>query len=91
MRWLDFAVTLNTQAFDRAVNRGRATASPHFEVEAMTRQTEARAIKDDEIDLREILGTILDRKWLIAAVTGLFFVVGTLYALLATPDRKSVV
>lgn len=85
MRWLDFAVTLNTQAFDRAVNRGRATASPHFEVEAMTRQTEARAIKDDEIDLREILGTILDRKWLIAAVTGLFFVVGTLYALLATP------
>ncbi|MFV7512135.1 polysaccharide biosynthesis tyrosine autokinase [Stenotrophomonas geniculata] len=51
----------------------------------MKKPTEARAVKDDEIDIREVLGAVLDRKWLIASVTGAFFVVGVLYALLATP------
>lgn len=40
---------------------------------------------DDEIDLRALLGTLLDHKWLIAIVTGTFFVLGVGYALLATP------
>jgi len=57
----------------------------YSEVEAMKKPTEARAVKDDEIDIREVLGAVLDRKWLIASVTGAFFVVGVLYALLATP------
>ncbi len=41
--------------------------------------------RDDEIDLRALLGTLMGRKWLIIAVTGVFFVVSVLYAMLATP------
>lgn len=41
--------------------------------------------RDDEIDLGELLGTLIDHKWLIAMVTGVFFVVALAYALLATP------
>lgn len=40
---------------------------------------------DDEIDLGELLGTLIDHKWLIGIVTGLFFVISVAYALLATP------
>ena len=40
---------------------------------------------DDEIDLGELLGTLIDHKWLIAIVTGIFFIVGVAYAVLATP------
>lgn len=46
---------------------------------------ESRVPKDDEIDLRELLGVLLDRKWLIIVATAFFFVVGVLYALLARP------
>lgn len=41
--------------------------------------------RDDEIDLGELLGTLIDHKWLIIIVTGIFFVVSVAYALLATP------
>jgi len=40
---------------------------------------------DDEIDLGELLGTLLDHRWLIIIVTGAFFVISVAYALLATP------
>jgi tyrosine-protein kinase Etk/Wzc len=40
---------------------------------------------DDTIDLNALLGTLLDHKWLIVAVTGAFFVAGVLYTMLATP------
>ncbi|HEX7339850.1 MAG TPA: polysaccharide biosynthesis tyrosine autokinase [Rhodanobacteraceae bacterium] len=40
---------------------------------------------DDEIDLRELLGTLWDRRWLIGIVTGIFLVVSLAYAILATP------
>jgi len=40
---------------------------------------------DDEIDLGELLGTLIDHRWLIIIVTGLFFVISVAYALLATP------
>lgn len=40
---------------------------------------------DDEIDLGELLGTLVDHKWLIILVTGIFFVISVAYALLATP------
>src|SRR5215467_1358737 len=43
------------------------------------------AQQDDEIDLRELLGTLLDHKWLIGIVTGVFFVLSVGYALLSTP------
>lgn len=46
---------------------------------------ESRVAKDDEIDLRELLGVLFDRKWLIILATALFFVAGVLYALLARP------
>lgn len=40
---------------------------------------------NDEIDLRELLGTLLDHKWLIGIVTGVFLVASVAYALLAAP------
>ncbi|AWH51204.1 tyrosine-protein kinase [Stenotrophomonas sp. SAU14A_NAIMI4_5] len=51
----------------------------------MTKQTDARVAKDDEVDLRELLGTLLDRKWWIIGATALFFIVSAAYALIAAP------
>jgi tyrosine-protein kinase Etk/Wzc len=39
----------------------------------------------DDIDLRELLGTVLDHKWIIAAFVTVFTVAGLAYALLAAP------
>ena len=39
----------------------------------------------DEIDLLGLFGTLVDHKWLIAAITGAFMVTGAAYAVLATP------
>ena len=41
--------------------------------------------RDEEIDLGELLGTLIDHKWLIGIVTGVFLVLSVAYALLATP------
>ncbi|MBD8872843.1 polysaccharide biosynthesis tyrosine autokinase [Rhodanobacter sp. DHB23] len=41
--------------------------------------------RDDEIDLNALLGTVLDHKWLLIAVTSCFFVFSVAYAILATP------
>ena len=51
----------------------------------MKKQMEPRVPKDDEIDLRELLGVLIDRKWWIIASTAIFFVLGVTYALLAPP------
>ncbi|PQO99708.1 tyrosine-protein kinase [Pseudomonas frederiksbergensis] len=40
---------------------------------------------NDEIDLLGLFGTLIDHKWLIAAITGAFMVTGAAYAVLATP------
>lgn len=40
---------------------------------------------DDEIDLAALLGTLLDHRWLIIAVTAVGFVLSVIYALVATP------
>ncbi|WP_367372060.1 polysaccharide biosynthesis tyrosine autokinase [Pseudomonas lini] len=40
---------------------------------------------NDEIDLLGLFGTLIDHKWLIAAVTGAFMVAGVAFAVLATP------
>jgi tyrosine-protein kinase Etk/Wzc len=40
---------------------------------------------DDEIDLGAMLGTLVDSKWLILVITGLFMLCSVAYALLATP------
>jgi tyrosine-protein kinase Etk/Wzc len=53
----------------------------------MNQPTHAAPIVDDgdEIDLRELFGILLDNKWLIVAVTGLFLLLSLGYALLAAP------
>jgi tyrosine-protein kinase Etk/Wzc len=43
----------------------------------------------DEIDLRELLGTLVDHRWLILGITGAFFVISVAYALLATPIYRA--
>ncbi|WP_417530267.1 polysaccharide biosynthesis tyrosine autokinase [Marinobacter lipolyticus] len=44
---------------------------------------------DDEIDLLALFGTLWDSRWLIAAFTLAFTVMGVAYALLATPVYKA--
>lgn len=41
--------------------------------------------EDDQIDLERLFGALLDHKWWIAGITGLFSVLGVAYAILATP------
>lgn len=43
------------------------------------------ARQDDEIDLRQLLGTLIDHMWLIVIVTTVFLVASAAYAVLATP------
>ena len=40
---------------------------------------------EDEIDLRDIIGTLLENKWLIILITTIAFVIGTVKATLETP------
>lgn len=42
-------------------------------------------IQNDELDPSALLGTLLDRKWLIGAVTAICLIVSALYAVFATP------
>jgi len=56
----------------------------------MTKETSARpAREDDEIDLRELLGVVIDRKWWILGTTFLFALVGATYAILAPPVYRA--
>jgi len=43
----------------------------------------------DEIDLRHLLGALVDHKWLIVGVTGAFLAASVAYALLATPVYRA--
>ena len=43
------------------------------------------AARDEDIDLRAMLGTLLDNKWLIASITIVFLLISVLYSVLATP------
>lgn len=43
----------------------------------------------DEIDLLALVGTLIDYRWLIVSVTGVFAIVGIAYALLATPVYRA--
>ncbi|MHC1653583.1 polysaccharide biosynthesis tyrosine autokinase [Stenotrophomonas maltophilia] len=56
----------------------------------MTTDTRSPAQDDaDEIDLRQLLGTLVDHRWWIAGITGTFFVIAVAYALLATPIYRA--
>jgi tyrosine-protein kinase Etk/Wzc len=43
------------------------------------------APRDDEINLRELLGALLDRKWAVVTIIGVCFVMCLAYAVLGTP------
>lgn len=43
----------------------------------------------DEVDLRKIIGNILDNVWLIIGVTAIFTVMGVVYSLFSTPIYKA--
>jgi tyrosine-protein kinase Etk/Wzc len=47
------------------------------------------ATADDNIHLSEWIDILIDRKWLVAAVTALALVLGSIYALLSTPIYQS--
>lgn len=53
----------------------------------MTEQTPVLSSRDhdDEIDLRELLGTLMGARWVIAGFTGAAFALGVLYTEVATP------
>ncbi len=56
----------------------------------MTNPTGARMVRnEDEIDLRELAGILIDRKWWIVGVTAACFVLGVAYALLAPPVYRA--
>lgn len=45
--------------------------------------------RSDEIELGRLIGTLLDNKWLIIAVTLLFSIVGVVYSLFSTPIYRA--
>ncbi|WP_114193559.1 tyrosine-protein kinase Wzc [Edaphovirga cremea] len=45
--------------------------------------------RDEEIDFRRILGSIIDNKWLIVAITTICIMIGIIYVMIATPIYKS--
>ncbi|QWT20725.1 polysaccharide biosynthesis tyrosine autokinase [Bacillus sp. NP157] len=47
--------------------------------------TNSSSQRDDDIDLSELVGALLDQRWLIIGITAFFFVVSVAYAILATP------
>jgi len=47
------------------------------------------ATDDDDINLSEWIDILIDRKWLVAAVTGLSLALGVAYALVSTPIYQS--
>ncbi|KAF1017381.1 MAG: Tyrosine-protein kinase wzc [Stenotrophomonas maltophilia] len=56
----------------------------------MTTDTRTAATEgSDDIDLRQLLGTLIDHKWWIAGFTSAFFVAAVAYALLATPIYRA--
>lgn len=51
--------------------------------------TQTSAQQDEEIDLRDLLGTLIDHKWLIVTITSLCFVASVAYAVLSTPIYRA--
>jgi tyrosine-protein kinase Etk/Wzc len=47
--------------------------------------TRMDALNEDEIDLGEYIATLIDARWLIAAIAGIVLAIGVVYALVATP------
>src|SRR5690606_38428610 len=72
------------------VTVARATPLPTDGMKQMGKETTAATSgTEDEIDLRELVGVLIDRKWWILATTALFFVLSVAYALLAPPVYRA--
>jgi tyrosine-protein kinase Etk/Wzc len=50
-----------------------------------TAREQSPSPRDEEIDLNALLGTLMDHKWFVIAVTSVFFVLSAAYAVLAAP------
>jgi len=57
----------------------------------MTTQDARNNLQEDaqEIDLRQLLGTLVDQKWWILGITGAFFAASVAYAILAKPIYRA--
>ncbi len=55
----------------------------------MTKEAADAPLRSDEIDLRELLGVLIDRKWLIAGITAAFLVLAAVYVMVATPIYRA--
>ncbi|HCD1312324.1 TPA: tyrosine-protein kinase, partial [Klebsiella pneumoniae subsp. pneumoniae] len=53
------------------------------------KQSNSISSKNDEIDLRKIIGTLIDDKWLIASIIGVFTAVSLIYTVIAQPIYRS--
>ncbi|MGM0512477.1 MAG: tyrosine-protein kinase Wzc [Pseudomonadota bacterium] len=49
----------------------------------------SKSEKSDEIDLRRLLGELIDNRWLIIGVISIFLTVGVIYCLFATPIYRA--
>jgi tyrosine-protein kinase Etk/Wzc len=54
-----------------------------------TEKNKSTAVSNDEIDLRHLIGTLLDGKWIIVGFTMVFAIVGVAIALLSTPIYRA--
>lgn len=52
-------------------------------------QMRMQEIADDEIDLREYLGVIIEARWLVLGITAAVFAIGLLYIIAAAPIYRS--
>ena len=57
----------------------------------MNTEVRSASTQDDveEIDLRQLLGTLIDHKWWIVAITAVFAIAASAYALFATPIYRA--
>lgn len=71
------------------MNTPAATTSSAARAGQPAASSTAKADDDDVINLSEWIDILIDRKWLVAAVTALALVLGVAYALLSTPIYQS--
>ncbi|OAN13532.1 tyrosine protein kinase [Photobacterium jeanii] len=56
---------------------------------SITQNLPPKQTESDEIDLGKLFGILVDRSWMIVAITAIFTIAGVCYALLATPIYKA--
>lgn len=69
--------------------RGEPNFNTTIKIMTDSRSKAVSSSDNDEIDLGQLFGTLLDGKWIIAIVTSFFLILGVAYALLSTPIYQS--